>query len=141
MDENKENTTLKEENLSVSSQMTVYDFNKMMYAQMPAISQDRLDKGIKDINRLYARTSDSYYMLLCKEESYYTLFLEKSAGKLGYIVTEVMKELGEIKSIDPTDNEDAIEIWLTWNKENDDEVSRTSCFYLFPYERGVIVDD
>ena len=48
-------------------------------------------------------------------------------------VIEIITALGDIYSIEPTEYDDAVEIWI---KPNEEEMPMV--FYLFPYDTGVV---
>ena len=72
-------------------------------------------------------------MLLVKEISYYTLFVDNSNSNenMSDIVIECLSNLGNIIDIND-ESEGAIEIWV---KDSDGEAH---IGYLFPYDQGVI---
>ena len=78
--------------------------------------------------------SSNYYMLLCKDISYYTLFIKDANSKdnFGSEVIACAEYLGDVKSIELNEDKSAIEIWFT--NQNSSYV-----MYLFNYEDGVIL--
>jgi hypothetical protein len=84
------------------------------------------------------KTQNKYYMLLCRDINYYTLFAIDAFRNTEEILENVMidecitRYMGDIKSIELTEAGDAIEIWYT---APDD----TYVMYFFPYDAGVIV--
>lgn len=114
-------------------QMTVYDFNRMIMAQMPAMSEDSIEDAKKEINELITPRS-KFFMLVSNEQRYYTVFNLWQEGNLNTLSDEViacLKELGTIKSIHITEDNPAAECWVS-NKEG------TFVLYLFDYTAGVI---
>lgn len=85
---------------------------------------------------LHRTSMNTHYMLLCKEYNYYTIFECDSMLNMptfGAAVCEIVSNIGEVYSIDLTENEDAIEIWIKpEGKES------PMAFYLFPYDSGVV---
>ena len=77
-----------------------------------------------------------FHMLLSHEYRYYTIFAqtlsEGIVGKFEDVLCEIIAELGEIYSIEVTED-GAIEFWIKPADMNDPCV-----FYLFPYEAGVV---
>lgn len=85
---------------------------------------------------LHRASMNTHYMLLCKEYNYYTIFECDSMLNMptfGAAVSEIISNIGEVYSIEPTENEDAVEIWI---KPEGKESSMA--FYLFPYDAGVV---
>ena len=77
-------------------------------------------------------------MLLNNELHYYTVFMvglfnpPKENGPVQREITTCLFKIGDIKSVELTEDKKAIEIWVT----GDDNTSHV--FYLFPYDAGVI---
>ena len=115
-------------------QMNLYDLNKQIISQMAILSEEDLVDS-KTLIRDYLREQNNYfYMLLCKELSYYTiLHAVRGANELPAAADEVIaciQNVGDIKSID-RNNDNAIEIWV----QREDEAV---VMYLFPYDTGVV---
>lgn len=88
------------------------------------------------IGEFYDITNSKYYMLLCKEYNYYTIFERKTrsdAPSFSTAVCEIVADIGEVFSIELTEDKCAIEFWI---KPKDEETSIV--FYLFPYDAGVV---
>ena len=83
------------------------------------------------INTLHAKFNNEFYMLYGKEISYFTLFRIFDSIRFGNEVIDCLNNVGDIKAIDFTEPEDAIEIWV----ETEDG---PTCLYLFPYDSGVV---
>lgn len=119
-------------------ELSVYDMNKQIISQLKPLKENEIESKICLINEYKAKNFDTnYFMLYGKELNYFTLFDGKFENydlkleTLGEAVISCLSNLGEIKSIEPTDD-NAIEIWIT------DALNNTSCLYLFPYDTGVI---
>lgn len=128
---------------------TLYELNQQIMSQMPALDADGVRKCSGKILKYLDEHIDSYYMLLCKELSYYTIFHITSAkptpngniivsrGALRDLTTEivdVISTLGDVRVIEP-DNNGAIAVWSSFQSEETDTIH---CFYLFPYGGGVV---
>lgn len=76
---------------------------------------------------------DTYYMLLCNDRKDYTLFnlAESKEELVNVLIDECLKNRGILKGIDQTQDEYAIEIWLSIDQE-------AFCYYFFPYGEAVI---
>ena len=108
--------------------LTEYDVNKMIIAQLPALMTDKQlepsKKLIKEFTHNYI-LAEAYYMLLCNELRYYTIFHVED------IILECLKNIGVIQQINKTDDGRAIECWVKNDKG-------TFMFMLFNYDEGVI---
>lgn len=116
--------------------MTLYDLNKAAVTQLPNYSE--ADKqAAKELINTYDdfSTMTRYYMLLCRELNYYTVFQRQFTGleDFGDVVIECLENLGNIKSIEVTEDKTAIEAWIV-NSDNEAHV-----VYLFNYDQGVII--
>lgn len=114
----------------------LYSMNQELISHLPVYTDEDMDKAEDVVHDwVYNGHRANYYMLLCKELSYYTLF--HSADNC-LIVEDFIRELwdvcsylGPIHDISVDDN-DAIAIWAEW------EDTGVHCFYLFPYDKGVV---
>lgn len=116
--------------------MNLYDLNKAAVTQLPNYSEaDR--QAAKELINAYDdfSTITHYYMLLCRELNYYTVFQRQFTGleDFGDVVIECLENLGNIKSIEVTEDKTAIEAWIV-NSDNEAHV-----VYLFNYDQGVIL--
>ena len=80
---------------------------------------------------IYTETHNEFYMIYGKEISYFTVFKIKEQIAFGREVIDVIKNVGAVKAIDPTDNVDAMEVWVIYDDE-------PTCLYLFPYDSGIV---
>lgn len=117
---------------------TLYDVNKQIVAQEPAISEEQFYEANKKLYDWFFMSKNNYYMLLCHELRDYTLFnfdatserRTRKAAEAADDVLECMTNRGQLISVEfQTDG--AWEIWM----RNDE-----GCFayYLFPYDNAVI---
>lgn len=117
--------------------MTAYDLNKQIISQLPILDEGALDIARSKITQFFEETKNTYYMMLCRDLNYYTLFNTTKDITLPYAMNEVIDcadYLGDIKSIELEDGKGAVEIWITQRENNKD----TYVMYLFPYDAGVI---
>lgn len=114
--------------------ITMYDINKQLIAQMEVLVDEALEDAHMLITDTVATTGETYFMLLCRDINYYTLFkLDRDNSGLCNIACEVfdcVTNIGAIKSVEAV--EGAIEIWA--HPVDGDPVA----MYLFPYDAGVI---
>jgi hypothetical protein len=84
----------------------------------------------------YNKHKDNYYMLLCHERNYYTLFdmtRENAIGAdLAYELQDTIRYVGAVHDIS-VDTNDMIAVWAKWR-----DTDNVHCFYLFPYGQGVV---
>ena len=90
---------LPEEYRKQKPQLTLYDLNKQMVAQLAPI--DMTDEEVskrytKAFNEFSKNIKNKYYMLLCRELNYFTLFHKssKNSETMGDIVQEILGNYG-----------------------------------------------
>lgn len=127
-----------EEQTNVLNLGTQYEFSKNMVSQLPALNEGNLNSKKEIIKNFIVKQSNFYYMLLCNEQKDYTVFhwnnICDDAGAMEIakiLVDECLKNRGEIRGIDLTENKDAIEIWLYIDEE-------AFVYYFFPYDEAII---
>lgn len=90
--------------------------------------------------RIKEEDADScYFMLLCREDNNYTVFNVRNYLDFSIPIKTACEELticlnnrGTVYSIENTEDNYAIEIWIKDNNKG------MLCYYLFPYNEGVI---
>jgi hypothetical protein len=115
--------------------MSAYDLNKQIIAQLPELSQDSIQESKRRIRDFCDAHNATYYMLLCRELNYYTVFylnVKDAQETVDDVLIECAGNIGTIKAIDLTEDSGAIELWVT----NDED---TYAVYFFPYDTGVIL--
>ena len=127
-----------EEKQATQAAMNLYDNNKQVVSQLPALTKEQLWQEKAILLDEYLNSSDGvYYMMLCNELRYYTIFHIDTEGWIdepmaSEEICACLEEFAdEIKSIERTEDGAAIEIWIT--KDNE-----TYVMYLFDYTGGVI---
>lgn len=115
-------------------QLSLYDLNKQILTQVPELTEKQIANKINLINEFVQRTWNRHYLLYGKEISYFTLFQKHSdcTETLGEAAIDCLQEVGAIKSIELTEQQDAIEIWIAQDTE-------ATCLYLFPYDSGIVL--
>lgn len=137
--ENKKTTTVEVGSL--------YDLNKTLVEQnVTALTEEELQNKKNLIVDFVNNSNNTYYMLLCNEKKDYTIFHRQydsirgvyldNAGEIDdtlerILVDECLPNRGQTKSIELTENKDAIEIWLSIDGES-------FCYYFFPYDMAII---
>lgn len=111
---------------------TVYDINKNLMQSEKRLSNNALNKKLKEITRFF--TKGKYFMLLCHELRDYTVFQLTTEDKAKLASEELkvcMENRGEVLSVDEAPG-NAYEIWI----RND---QGAFAYYLFPYDEAVII--
>lgn len=120
----------------IDTGMSLYDLNKQGYAQLLPYDDTQIQDTIVWINEFSERYKGKYYMMLCKELSYYTVFekdfVTYDCLSLGHGVIECLDNVGTIHGVDDN-GEGALEIWV--KSFNDDNMY---CLLLFNYDIGVV---
>lgn len=100
---------------------------------MEPLSAGMLAEKASVITNFFAHCADDYYMLLCNEYHYYTIFTSTDWDEPSFthVVMEIIAELGDVFSVEKT--EGGIEFWI---RPNDCE--EAMIFMLFPYDAGVV---
>lgn len=120
---------------NMRTDLNLYDLNKSLISQFSEISEynkEKLKDYLKAVNN-----NISYFMLLCKDYNYYTIFHRNYPETINYNsfaneVISICEELGTIVSWEENiEGNDAIEIWI---KVKDQPYA----FYLFPYDAGIV---
>ena len=116
--------------------MSMYNINKQIIAQLPPIDEADMVAVKREIIRKYCdQMKAEYYMLLCRDINYYTVFrmdIKLADETIEDVLVDCANYIGAIKSIGFTEDEQALELWMT-NEED------TYAAYFFPYDQGVIV--
>ena len=116
-----------------SLNLNLYDLNKSAVAQLSTLTNEEIHIKCDEFTKaIHEENKDRYYMLYGKEISYFTLFQIENSIYFPRTVLDCLNEVGEIKAIDLTENEDAIEIWVQPTNEE------PTCLYLFPYDNGLV---
>ena len=115
-----------------SLNMSMYELNKCVVRQLPSMAEEQLAAAGDLIDSF--QKENKYFMLLGKDLDYYTIFQTKENMEetMGEAVIDCLSNLGDIKAIDLTPEEQTIEIWITQNGE-------AYVLYLFNYDDGVIL--
>lgn len=110
--------------------MSVYDMNCQIISQLSPLTDDEQHEKSKIITQLIDETRSRFYMLLCRDINYYTVFMRMPEAEemMEEVVIDCAKYIGDIKAIEMVDG--AVEIWVSNNEG-------TYAMYLFPYDEGV----
>lgn len=110
-----------------------YDFEKMGYSSLPAMTDEELEKSKKFICNFLKTHPSSYYMMLNNESRYYTLYTFTDTYLFKTMTDEIIdivKALGPIKSIETAEDGNALEFWIDYDG--------IKVFYFFDYAKGVV---
>lgn len=118
---------------------TLYDMNKTLVRDAEiTLSESVLNSKKEVVKNFISKTCNNYYMLLCNERKDYTIFnisekfqKEKLYETTNILIDECLKNRGEIRGIDLTKAQDAIEIWMVIENE-------AYVYYFFPYDAAII---
>lgn len=108
---------------------TTYDLNKQIIAQM----EPDLEGTKNIIGDFVKKTKNRFYMLLCREIQYYTIFERgsKNSPAPEDEIISCLEDLGEVITAEETEH-GVVECWV---KDEENEVSMVA---LFPYDQGVV---
>lgn len=120
---------------------TLYEMNQQLMANEPTIAEVAAQKAEEDISNFFAQYAhQKYFMLLCKEQSDYTVFnLEHYNATTNTSATEdcieILRERGKWLAAVPQEDESGIaksvEFWVKI-----DDIPHA--YYLFPYGQAVL---
>lgn len=111
---------------------TLYDINKQGYGKQPPLNKQQIKDAKLELYN-YAISNGKYFMLLCKEQSDYTILHLGENASYNTFSEEVigcLEDRGQIIAIEKQDN-GAYECWI----------KRSGLAYmyaLFPYDAAVI---
>lgn len=111
--------------------LSLYELNKQIMSQLDPFTLENWQDAEKQITEWESNIKGRYYMLLCKEKSYYTVFVDDGYEfhNFGQAIRECLEFVGNVVSIEYKPN--LIEFWI---KDKED----TYCMYLFNYDEGVV---
>jgi hypothetical protein len=112
--------------------ITLYEINQMAVQGLEPLDDEQIEQAKKYIRELTHKFDSKYFMLLCRDLNYYTVFAFKDESENVFEdeVIACLQVLGDIKSVEIYD--ELIECWIT-TTENTAHVA-----YLFNYAQGVI---
>ena len=118
---------------------TLYDINKNLVNQLEDLTDEDIKLRAEFLTHYIHDTNNQYYMLLCNERKDYTIFRRLTIGDedspgcelIEILLYECLPNRGGIKSIDLTDDKQAVEIWLVID-------GKCFCYYFFPYDAAII---
>lgn len=111
--------------------MTWFDLRKTAYKDFPVLSYEEISKHRVDFRNLFLK--GKYFMFMCKELSYYTLFDIK--GSTFVAVNEFIDLLSNLDKDIVDIEENGSTGYSIWTRDKDNEVYM---YMLFLYDDGVI---
>ena len=139
----KKNNTSRQVSLGTS----LYDMNKsLIEKQIPDLTDEEMQNKKTLIIDFINDTGNQYYMLLCNDRKDYTIFRREINEKDDFLdnieapdrdrlwnvlIDECLPNRGRTKSIELTENQDAVEIWISIEGES-------YCYMFFPYDTAII---
>lgn len=114
--------------------MSLYDINKQIVSQLPNFTEENLTKFRTEVlPDFMSKNYGTYYTLLCKEASYYTLFRRTSQPEISIdeALLECINYIGTIKDVSTEETSPELAIWI----KNDAGVE---CYHFFNYDLGVV---
>ena len=119
-----------------TTEVNLYELNKSFYLTQELLTEEAIaEKAIK-ITEYHKEQKNNFYMLICKEKSYFTLFekhIRPEFNNLSEAVIQILKENNwGIYDIYFNETTGAIEIWI---KTEENEVH---CMFFFAYDKGVV---
>ena len=134
-------------NRQVSLGTSLYDMNKsLIEKQIPDLTDEEMQNKKTLIIDFINNTGNQYYMLLCNDRKDYTIFRREINENDDFLdnieapdrdrlwnvlVDECLPNRGRTKSIELTENQDAVEIWISIEGES-------YCYMFFPYDTAII---
>lgn len=96
--------------------MSLYECNRMLMAKQPDLTTKDIENKISYLEKWFENNPDRYFMLLCNELNYFTVFHQYSTtfGSFAKLAKEVLdlsvESIGNIKAIE-IDTNGMIAIW------------------------------
>lgn len=139
---NKEQFEANNPNADGSFGISLYELNKQIVCTLPPLGEPEFEKAEIEIADWLNQNIDSYYMLLSNEINYYTVFHinvdSEAVVDMRVVAREILSIIKEFECPIFTievDTNGVICVWAKWFEEED---KYATCFYLFPYGRGVV---
>ena len=122
------------ENFGGELNMSLYDINKNFMASQQPLTSEEYKKAVDVIENYTMNNTAKYFMLLCKEISYYTIFVYDKNEKedINTVFTDCINNVGKVLSIEINKENNTPEVWVrTPEGEN-------LCMYYFSCDALVV---
>ena len=122
-------------------QLTLFELNKQMVGQLPPIdmtNEEASKRYNKAFNEFVEKIQNKYYMFLCRELNYFTLFHKSQNNDEAFsdVIIEIINNYGTWITWDWADDEHTnLEFWAKVQIQGKEEVC---CFMLFGYDNGIV---
>lgn len=127
-------TTYKKK-LPMNLQMNTYELNKIVYAQLPVLTQASPERGtaLQILTKFIQEHNNKYFMFLNNDVHYYTIFnIQDTFEESIYsALDDCIQAIGDLISIEFNEVTDACECWF---KVGDEALM----YVFFVYDMGVI---
>jgi hypothetical protein len=113
----------------------MYEFNQVGYSSLPTMTKEDLHKAETTVKNFLSDNPSKYYMMLNNDEHYYTIYTFTDNYRFTDMAAEIVDvatTLGEVKSIEISEDKHKVEFWITKGKDE------CIVYYLFDYAIGVI---
>lgn len=131
------------EKINGSFEMTNYDLNKQLIRSLDPISQEEIERLQESFKNMCEFNCNQYYMLLCADQSYYTIFKmtrtpQNSITSFYNTLQEIIEEFGTLITFsEAVSSPPSLELWIRPNDQPEDK-KEVFCYYLFPYDGGIV---
>lgn len=109
--------------------------NKNVMKQVKPANEEKIEEIKKELIKFENKfKANKYYMLLCKDYNYYTIFHKTGTfvyKSFSLAVLDILSEIGDLIAGATTADKNAVELWIKIADE-------AYCFYLFPYDKGIV---
>ena len=130
--------------IDASAEMSLYELNQQLIDQLGPADQEGNEIRIPELKSHFSDyvgcKNNIYYMLLCKEQSYYTIFKfpkeknEEVLERCWLEFNDIIASIGRFYNyhIDPVEKQ-GLELWI--RPEGQD---KPICYLFFAYDAGVV---
>lgn len=112
--------------------MNLYELNQSGYNSLPKMAKAEIEAAKFKIRDSFDIDLSRYFMLVCNELHYYTLFHMNTQLHGAELINElfnIVKDLGQLKAVEVTDS--MVEFWISRDGE-------CHMYAFFDYDRGVV---
>jgi hypothetical protein len=116
--------------------MNLYSFEQDAQGKLPDYTDADILKAKRRVQDFLSSNPSQYYMMLCNEERYYTLYTFTGYYKFAEMAEEIIdiaSHIGAIKDVSISDEHDAMLFWIV--PDGDD---LPHLYALFDYTQGVV---
>ena len=130
--------------LNASAELSLYELNQQLIEQLGPADAEGNEIRVPELKMHFTdyvnATNNIYYMFLCKEQSYYTLFKfpevkdEEVFNRCWKEFSDIINSVGKFYNyhVDLVDKQ-GIEVWVAPEGQE-----KPSCYLFFAYDAGVV---